>query len=101
MVNDSNGQLIWLEKGNYSVGLNHIVEKHGKQFKNAGIGIEKIPQILIETIKNGEHIGIQGRDRKVYKINYQSNENIYIAITISNNGFIVGANLTSKFKEKK
>lgn len=101
VANDSSGHLIWLEQGNNSVGLNHIVVEHGKQFADAGIAIENIPQILIETIKNGEYVGIQGRDRKVYKINYQSGEDIYVAITISNNGFIVGANLTSKFKEKK
>lgn len=101
VANDSSGRLIWLEQGNNSVGLNHIVVEHGKQFEDAGIAIENIPQILIETIKNGEYVGIQGRDRKVYKINYQSGEDIYVAITISNNGFIVGANLTSKFKEKK
>ena len=94
------GKLVWLEKGNDSAGLKHIVKEHGKQFVDAGISIDKIPQILIETLNIGEYVGIQGKDRKVYKVDIEDS-NIFIAISISDNGFIVGANITTKYKEKK
>ena len=89
------GKLVWLEKGNDSAGLKHIVKEHGKQFVDADISIDKTPQILIETLNIGEYVGIQGKDRKVYKVDIEGS-NIFIAISIIDNGFIVGANITTK-----
>lgn len=34
VANDSSGQLIWLEKGNEIVGLQHIISRHKQNFKD-------------------------------------------------------------------
>lgn len=53
--------------------------------------LEKIVDIIFYAIKKGKIIGTQGRGRPIYECNYNGKIQ-RIAITVSNNGFIVGAN---------
>ena len=41
ITKDATGQIIWLEKGNNLAGLEHIMQRHEKDFKKA-LGIDKI-----------------------------------------------------------
>lgn len=94
------GKIIWLENGNNKAGLQHIKDEHGEQFKQNGISEKEIPELIKLALKSGIYVGIQGRDRKIYKVFYKEKE-IFIAISVSKNGFVVGANLTTKKKEDK
>ena len=95
VMKTSDGKLIWLERGNDSAGLEHIL-KHADQFITKGIAKEEIPEFIMEAIKNGKIIGYQGRgiSRPIYETIYNG-EVKRVAITIGSNGFIVGANPVS------
>ncbi len=79
-------------------GLCHILDQHGNQFKQLKISIDEIPQYIMEAVKNGRIIGSQkgrnGEGRPVYEFTYKEQKH-YLAITIGDNGYIVGANPTS------
>ena len=102
VVKQQNGKLAWLEKGNDIAGLEHIKKEHAPEFQKKGIDIELIPALLRETILHGKIIGYQKTKnktpREVYELEFNG-KTIRIAITISDNGFIVGANLIKKEKE--
>ncbi|MDL2274476.1 hypothetical protein LJC34_08090, partial [Oscillospiraceae bacterium OttesenSCG-928-G22] len=86
------GKLVWLETGSESAGLAHILQK-SNQYAAQGISQTQIPQFISETIKNGKIIGYQGSSltRPIYEVAY--NNSLYrVAITVSDNGFIIGAN---------
>ncbi|MDU2598246.1 MULTISPECIES: hypothetical protein [Anaerococcus] len=87
--------LAWLEKGNETAGLEHIINRHGDQFLQKGITAESMPSFLKTAIENGIIVGNQGRfhsqPRVIYEVEYNG-EMIEVAITISDNGYIVGAN---------
>jgi hypothetical protein len=78
-------------------GLQHILEKHGVDFANKGIPADLIPDAVLTAITNGTIVGYLGSAREprpIYQVNFQG-QNLYIAVTVSQNGFIVGANPTS------
>lgn len=88
-------KLAWLEKGNETAGLEHIINRHGDQFLQKGITAESIPSFLKTAIEKGRIVGNQGKfhsqPRVIYEVDYNG-ETIKVAITISDNGYIVGAN---------
>lgn len=51
VTRNSDGDLLWLEKGNDSAGLTHILQRHESQFKDIGISTEEIPQVLQEILQ--------------------------------------------------
>ncbi len=85
------GQIAFLEQGDSSSGLQHIIERHGAEFAQAGIPESKIPAFLMEALENGKLVGQQGK-RPVYEVNYEGST-LRTAITVGNNGYVVGANL--------
>ena len=89
----SEGKLVWLENGTDSAGLNHIISEHADDFLNKGITQEQIPDYLMSALENGEIVGYQGRGtgRPIYEFIYNG-ETHRVAITVGDNGFIVGAN---------
>ena len=82
-------KLVWLEKGNNRAGLEHIL-LHADQFLDKGIVKEEIPDFIIYTLKNGKRIDTQNT-RPIYEVIYKGTKQ-RIAISVSDNGFIVGAN---------
>lgn len=90
-----NNKIVWLEKGNNLSGLQHIINRHGNQFLAKGITKEDLPVFLKTTIENGKIIGKQGKfnsqPRIIYEVNYNGKV-VKVVITISDNGYIVGAN---------
>lgn len=63
---------MWLENGMDTAGLNHIIIEYADDFLNKGIMQEQIPDYIMNALENGE----------IHKV----------AITVGNNGLVVGAN---------
>ena len=86
------GKLVWLEKGNSKAGFEHVL-RHADEFATKGIEQSQIPEFLMEALTNGEIVGYQGRGagRPIYEFSFNGQKQ-RVAITVGNNGFIVGAN---------
>lgn len=101
ITKDGTGQTVWLEKGNSSAGLEHILNGDGKSpghaadFEKAfGIQRANIPSFLKNVISNGRVVsntlklvnGRQGYERIYY---YDGKH--YVLTGIGTNGFLVSA----------
>ncbi|MFB5638591.1 MAG: hypothetical protein ACE5RF_09310, partial [Nitrosarchaeum sp.] len=85
----ADGKLVWLENGNSNAGLQHIME-HAEQFATKGISKDKISDFVMYALENGEVVGTQ-RTRTIYEVMYGGKLQ-RVAISVGDNGFIVGAN---------
>ncbi len=100
-----NGKIVWIEEGKLTdkpSGLAHIWEKHSKEFSSLGIPKNEVPKFVIDVITKGSKVGIQGNHkepRDVFEYNHKG-KTIYLAVSTSNNGYIVGANFTTKIKKE-
>lgn len=96
ITKNTSGKLVWLENGSESAGLKHIIKEHGRDFINKGILEDKIPDYIASAIEKGKIVGYQGRGtgRPIYEFMYNGTIQ-RVAITIGDNGFIVGANPVS------
>ncbi|WP_433796357.1 WXG100 family type VII secretion target [Actinoplanes sp. CA-252034] len=91
----SSGKIVFMENGNSVAGLTHILERHGPEFRAAGIPDEKVPDLVMSAITDGKHVGDQvtGRgSRPIYEVLFEG-QTYNVAVTVSDNGFVVGANL--------
>lgn len=88
-----NGQVVFMETGNSRAGLQHIVERHAGDFAKIGVSESQIPSVVMRAVTEGRIVGYQGtgQGRGVYEIQL-NDSNQRIAVTVGNNGFIVGAN---------
>ncbi len=91
----NNGQIIFLETGNAQAGWQHILEKHRPDFENRGISPNQIVDLLMLAIKQGQLLGTQGRSRRIYQVNFESQLQ-YISIDLGSNGYLVSANPTPR-----
>jgi YD repeat-containing protein len=97
---DRHGRIVWLEEGNESAGLGHMLtDKRVAEFAAAGVRREDIGETAFRAVTEGRPIGITGRDRVVYEVQYNG-ETKRIAVTVGSNGFIVGANPVGNKKIK-
>ncbi|WP_178087271.1 DUF637 domain-containing protein [Pseudomonas sp. C27(2019)] len=87
------GRIVWLETGNSKAGLQHIIGEHGKEFVQRGIKESQIPEVLLTALQQDKIVGYQGRGtgRPIYEFDYEGKVH-RLAITVGNNGYIVGAN---------
>ncbi|NQE78340.1 hypothetical protein A8L50_07230 [Pantoea ananatis] len=96
---NNNGKVFFLEKGNSKAGLQHIIGEHKKDFANIGVSEAKIPSVVMKAISEGKVVGYQGKGtgRPIYEtvINGEMHR---LAITVSSNGFVVGANPAGRLK---
>ena len=106
ITKDKDGKIRWLEKGksksesNKPSGLKHIIEEHKSNFNKKGVPTNLIPAVIKKAIEEGKIVGISGKDRDVYETIFNGKA-IHLAITVSSNGYIVGAHPVSIWKEKK
>ena len=84
------GSIVFLEKGNSRAGLEHIILQHGEDFAKRGIAVERIPGAVLKAATEGVQIAIQGT-RPVYEVEFDGQRHL-IAVTVADNGFVVGAN---------
>ncbi|CAD5954935.1 hypothetical protein [Planktothrix agardhii] len=93
-------RIVFLETGDEKRGLQHILAK-ADQFARIGINEDEIVDVVMGGITKGSIVSSQGRDtvnpRPVYQFIHKG-EIKYIAVTIGNNGYIVGANPRTKLK---
>jgi outer membrane biosynthesis protein TonB len=92
------GKLVWLETGSSSSGLGHILEQHATQFAEKGVPAGEIPDYLQAALSDGKVVGYQRKripPRAVYEFTWKG-ETHQVAISVGDNGFIVGANPKSK-----
>ena len=91
------GKIIFLETGNPAAGLQHIIDDHANDFANIGVPSSQIPSVVMQAVTEGKVVGYQGAGtgRPIYEtiVNGQSQR---IAVTVGDNGFIVGANPAGK-----
>lgn len=80
ITKDKIGQIVWLEKGNSSAGLEHIINGNGRtpghadDFKKAfGVPSDKIPEYLDKVISRGKIVS----NMLVKKGNREGFERIY------------------------
>ena len=66
----ADGKIVFLETGNSSAGLQHIVERHASDFAKIGVSESQIPNVVIDTVSKGKIIGYQGKGtgRPIYEI---------------------------------
>ena len=90
ITKDKSGKLVWLETGTDYAGYNHIEQRHLSEFQSQGISKEELPNYILEAVHQGNIVGYQG-PKPIYEFVYEG-QTRRVAIGISNNGFIVGAN---------
>jgi RHS repeat-associated protein len=93
---NSAGKIIFMESGNAKAGLNHIIGQHGKEFTQAGIALKDIPKFIMQAVLNGKQVGMQGT-RPIYEVTFNGAKQ-KVAVTVGNNGYVVGANMVSQAK---
>jgi filamentous hemagglutinin len=93
------GQIVFLETGSSSAGLQHIIERHAVDFANQGITLKDIPSVVMQAVIQGNVVGTNG-SAPVYEITYGGAPK-YISVGVGSNGFIVRANPVSTWKPLK
>ncbi len=88
----ADGKLVWLENGSKQAGLEHIMN-HADDFAAKGIARGEIKDLVMTALEKGEIVGYQGKGtgRPIYEVVFKG-EKQRVAITVGNNGFVVGAN---------
>jgi hypothetical protein len=91
------GKIVFLEKGNSAAGLKHILMRHEQDFVKAGYHPNQIPSVVMRAVVEGAIVGHSG-DRPIYEFVHEGKSR-HIAVTVSDNGFVVGANpISSSWK---
>lgn len=100
VTKDKTGQIVWLEKGNASSGLQHIVSRHADDFQSKhGISKNQISNHLNDVFTSGkvEYSRItQKNGRAGYERLYSYNNKYYLQTGVGTNGYIVSAYPISK-----
>lgn len=104
VTKDKTGKIIFLETGNKTAGLEHIINgtdksgKHKNQFNDKfNINHSEISTLIFDFIKKGKIILSKPTKENGKKI-FLNLADKYICVVIADNGFIVTAYPTSKKK---
>lgn len=105
ITKDGTGQTIWLEKGNASTGLQHIVTRHSKDFEEKhGIKQSQISSHLNNVFSSGEieYSRTTNRNGRMgYERLYSYNGKYYLQTGVGTNGYIVSAYPISRSEATK
>ncbi len=96
IVRDPMNKVVWLERGHLDgrpSGRAHIVDKHETDFFSKGITATDLDDFILNAVAQGKIVGVQGRGRTIYETVYHG-KTYRVAVTIGDNGYIVGANPT-------
>lgn len=89
-VEGLNVKIVFLGKGSANAGLEHILLEHKNDFENVGIPEGDIASVVMEAVTEGKVVDVQ-RTRPIFEFTYKGAPK-RIAVTIGNNGYIIGAN---------
>ena len=105
ITKDKTGQTVWLETGNASSGLTHIISRHAKDFQSKhGVSQANLNSHLNKVFTSGnvEYSRTTIRNgRKGYERLYSYNGNYYMLSGVGSNGYIVSAYPLSKSDASK
>jgi hypothetical protein len=88
---DQARRIVWLEDGDENAGMRHLMEaKRVRQFGGVGVAEADIVDLVFLAATRGKPIGVSGRDRIVFEIDFRGTTQ-RLAVTVGDNGFIVGA----------
>ena len=93
---DWQNRVVWLETGDSRSGFTHI-QRHSDEFAANGIAAEDIPALLMEILLKGRIIGHTRADRPEQETRrpvfaWGRNDEVgHYAVTVGNNGYVVGA----------
>lgn len=87
------GEIVFVEIGNERSGWQHIRKNHANDFFNKGISEDQILDAVMTAVVSGRILGIQGRSRSVYRVEFNGATQ-YISVDVGSNGYIVSANPT-------
>lgn len=90
---NSSGKTVWLEAGDCDAGLQHIIKNHADEFIKKGLAESDIAELVFKAATKGKIVGMQ-RTRPIFEVAF-GGKTYKVAITIGDNGFIVGANIAS------
>lgn len=93
---NSSGKVMFMEQGNAKAGLQHIISEHGGEFVQAGISEKNISKFVMQAVLEGNQVGMQGT-RPIFETTFKGATH-RVAVTVGDNGFVVGANMASKVK---
>lgn len=101
ITKDQTGQIVWLETGNKSAGLSHILDGdgvttgHAADFERAfGVSREQIPNYLEKVIRHGTVVDnkiVKKGSREGYERTYYYEGKHYVITGIGTNGFVISA----------
>ncbi|MHC5933873.1 hypothetical protein [Nostoc sp.] len=100
IAKQADGKIVFLEEGKAGIrgsGLAHILNKHQEDFAKLGISENEIPDAVMAAVTRGKFRGYQGTiepRREIYEVIFNG-QTQYIAVTVGDNGYIVGANPAS------
>lgn len=100
IAKQADGKIVFLEEGKpgrRGSGLAHILKEHQEDFARRGIAENEIPDAVIAAITRGTFLGYQGTiepRREIYEVTFNGKTQC-IAVTVGDNGYIVGANPAS------
>ncbi len=89
------GKIVFLETGNFSSGMRHILREHTLEFAEQGISQEEISDAIMVAVTQGQIVSYQGVNhptpRPIYQFTFKG-EIKMMAVQVSDNGYIVSAN---------
>lgn len=101
ITKDETGQTVWLETGDSSAGLKHILDGNGQtpghavDFERAfGVSRDQLPSYLEKVISKGTVIDnklVKKGSCEGYERTYYYEGNYYVITGIGTNGFVVSA----------
>jgi hypothetical protein len=97
------GRIVFLEQGkggDKGSGLAHILERHAADFANRGISQDEIPDLIMTALRENNIVGYVSETRPIYKVVFNGHVH-YVAITVGDNGFVVGASPAPRRKIPK
>jgi len=102
ITKDKTGQTVWLEKGNESVGFEHIKARHKDDFLTVfNFKNDQLCKSLYNVVKYGDvvdnHIEIRNNIPSITRV-YNYAGDYYLLTGIGINGFIVSARPQKKEK---
>ena len=95
ILKDENDNISWLENGNSSVGLKHIIERHSRDFmKKHGVHSKDIANYLRHIFANGkvEYARQTYKNGRLgYEKLYSYKGKFFVLTGVGTNGFIITA----------